>query len=155
MLRAHSLPRHVQFVTGNAYNTSGENLILQYLSNYCAVFAHLFRGWSPTPTLPTLSIPTIPTFISFEINLLTFFRALPLVRERQREGRMDIIYGSNPFFVPHLPFYLFYLVFNWSINNDNIKHFHSFIFALPLFPVKLINQGLPIKVSYAYFRWWT
>jgi hypothetical protein len=32
------------------------------------------------------------------------------VRERQREGRGED--GSNPFFffVPHLPFYLFYLV---------------------------------------------
>jgi hypothetical protein len=62
------------------------------------------------------------------------------VRERQREGRTDSTF--NPFFVPHLPFYLFYLVFNWSINNDNIK---TFIFASPLFPVKTCKLGITDK----------
>jgi hypothetical protein len=43
------------------------------------------------------------------------------VRERQREGKN----GSNPFFVSHLPVYLFiwFLIGLRLINNDNIKTF--------------------------------
>jgi hypothetical protein len=65
------------------------------------------------------------------------------VREKQREGRMD----PTPFFVPHLPFYLFYLVFNWSINNDNdndnVKTFSFFYFRFASFPGKnLYNHNI-------------
>ncbi len=66
--------------TGNAYNKHGKtwNLKLQYLRNYWAVFAHLFRNWSPTPSLPNFPFPTLPKFIFLDIKVHFIFRALPL-----------------------------------------------------------------------------
>jgi hypothetical protein len=67
---------------------------------------------------------------------------------------------SNPFFVPHLPFYLFYLGFNWSINNDNIKTFSFFYFRFASFPgkLKICEPGITGKnlaTLILDFRWWT
>jgi hypothetical protein len=73
------------------------------------------------------------------------------VRERQREGRNE----SNPSSFLTFRFIFFIWVLIGLLIMTTQKHFNSFIFASPLSPVKLVNQGLPIKVSYAYFRWWT
>jgi hypothetical protein len=58
------------------------------------------------------------------------------VRERQREGR-----ESNPFLL------IIYLVFNWSINNDdNIKTFAIFYFRFASFPGKTCDPGITVKI---------
>jgi hypothetical protein len=88
LLRAHN---HVWFVTSNANNTNGKTWNCNISATNWAVFAHLFRGWSPTPTpnlrfrVPRLSFPTTPKLIFLVIKFPTVFRELPLRVDERRK----------------------------------------------------------------------
>jgi hypothetical protein len=64
-----------------------------------------------------------------------------IVRERENEG-WD---GSNPEFIPLLPFYLFYLDFNWSI-IQNVKTVLFFEFCSASLPDKICAPSITGKI---------
>ncbi len=62
------------------------------------------------------------------------------MRERQRGGN-----GSNPTLFLTFSVLQIYLVFNWSILNNNVKTYLFFAFRFAAFPGKTIRLIIPGK----------